>query len=80
MYQILDDWIFHWQYGRGERADIEARLDRFGDRIVEAIRQTDAQEVLIVGHSTGSILAVDVAARVLAAAPELGHKGPAWCC
>jgi pimeloyl-ACP methyl ester carboxylesterase len=77
VYHLLDDWIFNFQHGTGQRPDIEARLDRFGERIVEAIRQTAAQEVLIVGHSTGSILAVEVAARALALDPGLGHRGPA---
>lgn len=77
VYGMLDDWIFNWQHGTEQRADIEARLDRFGERIVEAVRLTDAQEVLIVGHSSGSILAVEVAARVLARNPRIGTNGPA---
>lgn len=77
VYHLLDDWIFHFQFGTGQRADIEARLERFAERIVAAARQTEAQEVLIVGHSTGSIIAVEVAARALALDPDLGRRGPA---
>lgn len=77
VYGMLDDWIFNWQHGTGQRPDIAARLDRFRDRIVAALRQTDAQEVLIVGHSSGSILAVELAARVLARDPRAGAAAPA---
>lgn len=77
VYYLLDDWIFNWQHGTGQRPDIDARLDRFGERIVEAVHQTAAQEVLIVGHSSGSILAVEIVARALARDPGLGDRGPA---
>jgi pimeloyl-ACP methyl ester carboxylesterase len=77
VYQLLDDWIFNYQHGTGQRPDIDARLDRFAERIVEAVRQTTAQEVLIVGHSTGSIIAVEVAARALVLDPQLGQRGAA---
>jgi len=76
VYHLLDDWIFNWQHGTGQRADIDARLDSFGARIVEAVHQTAAQEVLIVGHSSGSILAVEVVARALARDPDFGKHGP----
>lgn len=77
VYFLLDDWIFNWQHGTGERPDIDARLDSFAERIVAAVQETAAQEVLIVGHSSGSILAVEIAARSLARDPALGDRGPA---
>jgi pimeloyl-ACP methyl ester carboxylesterase len=76
VYHLLNDWIFNWQYATGQRSDIEARLDGFSRRIVESVRQTGAQEVLIVGHSTGSIIAVAVARRALDLDPRLGKRGP----
>jgi hypothetical protein len=76
LYLMLDAWIFNWQYGTGRRADVDARLDRFRDRIIDVLRQTDADEVLIVGHSTGTVVAVQLAARVLEAAPDLVEAGP----
>ena len=76
VYFLLEDWIFNWQHGNGQRPDIDTRLDSFSERIVAAVRETTAQEVLIVGHSSGSILAVEITARALAHDPQFGERGP----
>ena len=44
--------------------------------MVDAVKKSDADEVVIVGHSSGSFLAVDVLDRALAHDPELGRHGP----
>jgi pimeloyl-ACP methyl ester carboxylesterase len=77
VYHLLDGWIFSWQLAAGQCPEFETRLDRFANRIAAAIRDTDAQEVLIVGHSTGTTVAVEIAARALALDPDLGRRGPA---
>ena len=77
VYHLLDGWIFSWQLAAGRRPEFEGRLDAFARRVAAAIRDTDAEEVLIVGHSTGTTVAVEVAARALALDPELGRHGPA---
>jgi hypothetical protein len=76
VFYLLDGWIFTWQQASGRHPDIDARLDRFARRVVEAARRSDADEILIVGHSTGTTLAVEVAARALALDPEFGRSGP----
>jgi hypothetical protein len=77
LYLMLDAWVFNWQHATGRRPDFEARLDRFCDRVIAATRDSDAEEVLIVGHSTGSVMAAQLAARVLVRAPDLGNGGRA---
>jgi hypothetical protein len=77
VYHLLDGWIFSWQLAAGRRPEFEGRLDAFARRIVAAVQATDAQEVLIVGHSTGTTVAVEVTARALALDPKLGERGPA---
>ena len=77
VYHLLDGWIFSWQQAAGRHADFDARLDRFSRHVVEAVRETEADEVLIVGHSTGSTIAVELAARALALDPDFGRTGPA---
>jgi hypothetical protein len=77
VYHLLDGWIFSWQLAAGRRPEFEARLDAFAQRVAATIRETDAQEVLIVGHSTGATVAVEVTARALALDPDLGRRGPA---
>jgi len=57
--------------------ELEERLDQFAQDIVRSAEQTSARELLVVAHSTGSIMAVSVLARALALAPWLGQRGPA---
>jgi len=75
----LDDWIFSWEYVHGRRPDVEARVDRFAEELVVRGRDAAIDEILIVGHSMGSTLAVEVVARALEIDPELGRHGPAVC-
>lgn len=78
VYHLLDGWVFSWQQASGRRPEFDARLDAFARRIVAVARGDDgaaADEILIVGHSAGTTLAVSVAARVLALDPQLGCIG-----
>lgn len=77
--QALDDWIFSLDYVHGRRADVEARLDRFADRIVACARDQSADEIVLSGHSMGATLAIDIMTRALVRDPELGRHGPAVC-
>jgi hypothetical protein len=76
VYHLLDGWVFSWQQASGRHPDIDARVERFARHIVVTVPDCDADEVLIVGHSTGTTIAVEVAARALALDPELGRRGP----
>jgi hypothetical protein len=51
--------------GSGKVPALEARLDQWASRIAKAITNQNADEVLIVGHSVGTQLAVSIAARVI---------------
>lgn len=82
-WQLLNDWVFNWQHGQGWRRDYEARLDLFAERMLAILAERAGDpaeavdEVLIVGHSTGGLTAVEVTARLLARDPTLGLTGPA---
>lgn len=76
VYHLLDGWIFSWQQASGRRPEIDARIERFARHVIAAVRDSDADEVLIVGHSTGTTIAVELAARALALDPEFGRGGP----
>ncbi len=51
-------------------------MDTFAGYVVDAVRNSDADEAVIVGHSSGSFLAIDVLDRALARDPALGRHGP----
>ena len=59
----LDDWIFSWDYLHGRRFDVEARLNQFAQELVDAARDRSCDEIVVVGHSLGATLAVNVVAR-----------------
>jgi len=59
--------------GAGKVPALDARLDQWTSRIAQEIRSQGTDEVLIVGHSVGTQLAVSVAARIIR---ELGGALP----
>jgi hypothetical protein len=76
------DWLMrlygfsHAQAG-GRLGALEARIDAMARLIVHvAEAESEAREILIVGHSTGATLAASAVARALVQAPWLGQRGP----
>lgn len=56
---------------RGTLPALEGRLDAFAARLCELARRPDLDEVLVIGHSSGAMLAASVMARAIAADPAL---------
>jgi hypothetical protein len=73
---LMSDTIFTWQFSHGQRPDWDARIDRFARHLVEIVQTSDAQEIVLVGHSSGSFLGSEIVARALKLDPELGRHGP----
>ncbi|MDB5656280.1 MAG: hypothetical protein JWQ94_3893 [Tardiphaga sp.] len=73
---LMSDTIFTWQFSHGERPEWDARIDRFARHLVEVARNSPAQEIVVVGHSSGSFLGSEILARALKLDPELGRHGP----
>jgi hypothetical protein len=72
--QALHDWIFAREYLYGRRPDVEERLDAFAERLVEVARDPAIDEILVVGHSLGALLALDFIDRAAKLEPALaGH-------
>ncbi|MEH3144228.1 MAG: alpha/beta hydrolase [Methylobacterium frigidaeris] len=67
--QLINDWVFNWQHGNGWRPDYAARVDAMAGHVAARLDAGGADEVIIVGHSSGALAAVEVAARVLALRP-----------
>src|SRR5215210_184538 len=60
VHQALDDWIFSRDYVYGRRPDVDARLDHFAETLVARARDPRLDEIVIVGHSMGATLALEM--------------------
>jgi len=67
---------FILQQANGEVPALETRLDEFAGRLVAAHASAGVDEILVVGHSSGAMLAVSVVARALTNAPARLDAGP----
>lgn len=68
-YYLLYDFAF-WAQARGEMPkSLLPRIDNFAARIIEAL-DGDADEILIVGHSSGAHLALSLVAEVARQRPQ----------
>jgi hypothetical protein len=72
----LDDWIFARAYIRRRDPKLERRLDALADEIIAADSASSVDEILLLGHSLGAVLAIDVLDRALRRKPDLGSVGP----
>jgi len=75
--QALDDWDFARNYVHGRRPETMARLAGFAEALVESAQRGSAREIVLVGHSFGATLALEVLAQALQRDPQLGSRGPA---
>lgn len=64
VYYLLQNYAYSAQHQGETPADLAARLGEFADIIAVALN-SDADEVLVVGHSSGAHLAVSVLAQLI---------------
>lgn len=64
------------EFVNGKRKDWSQRLDTFAGEVTNAVNGSDADEVLIVGHGFGAVLAINVLGRALTRDATLGSQGP----
>ncbi len=69
--QLFDDWIFARTYIRQGDPGLNRRLDRLAQELAAAARAGEADEILLLGHSLGAVLAIDLADRALRLDPGI---------
>jgi hypothetical protein len=72
---LFDDWIFARDYVRTSNPTIGKRLENIAQEITLAADSSGADEILVIGHSLGAVLAVDILSRALKLNPLLGTTG-----
>jgi len=73
--QLFDDWAFARTYIRAGEPVIEQRLDRIVRELSTAAQSGAVDEILVIGHSLGAVLAIDLVDRALRIDPALGNTG-----
>ncbi len=71
---LLSDTIWTWQFSHRQRPEWDARIDRFAQHLINVTKTSDADEIVIVGHSSGSFLGTEILARALHLDPDLGRR------
>lgn len=74
-YYLMHDYAFSARWRGADPPALSARVDRFAERIAEALA-SDVDEVLVVGHSSGAHIAVTALARLIAQG-RVPKDGPA---
>jgi hypothetical protein len=73
---LLSDTIWTWEFSHRQRPEWDARIDRFARYLADVAGSSDAEEIVVVGHSSGSFLGAEILARALQLDPDLGRHGP----
>ena len=76
LHLLFDDWIFSRRYLRYGDPVIAAKLDQAARELVEAAQDGQTDEIAVIGHSLGAVLAIELLDRALQLEPSLGRKGP----
>jgi hypothetical protein len=71
----LDDWYFARDLIHRARPKVHERLERLARELVRLVHETDADEIVIDGHSLGAPLSLIVVDRALQIDPQLAAKG-----
>ena len=77
MYWLMRSYAFTARQARGQTPELEARLDQHARTLVERVARAEEDEILLVGHSSGAIMAASILARALRLDPQLCQRGPA---
>lgn len=74
VFWLLQIYRFVQGWGEREPEDVKARIDAFADWIRRDLEASPCDEVLVVGHSVGSIVGVSLAARLADALPPAQRR------
>jgi hypothetical protein len=74
--QINNHWPYLCELARGEATCFDAPIEACAQRVIAAARANEVDEIVVIGHSGGGVLAPVVMARALELEPEVGRRGP----
>jgi hypothetical protein len=74
--RINNCWPYYREFGRGQVSFFERPIDVGAERLTVAVAANEADEIVVIGHSSGGLLVPAIVARALARGPDLGRRGP----
>ena len=74
--QLNNCWPYLREFARGTPTGFDRSVEILAERIVTAAKAGDADEILVVGHSAGAMLALATMKRALEVDPNLGIRRP----
>lgn len=74
--QIVSCWLVLRRFCRSRPTWLDHAIEVGAKRIVAAARANDGDELVVVGHSSGCVIASAMMARALELDPDLGRTGP----
>jgi hypothetical protein len=73
---LLRSYAFTARQAGGLAPQLDARLEQHAETLLARIHSGIDDEVLVVGHSSGTMMAATVLANTLRRDPQLGSRGP----
>lgn len=73
VYQICEAMLWFRDFVHDLRSNSQKRIDDFARRIIAKARASDADELLVIGHSVGGAVAVATVARALELDPDFAR-------
>jgi len=74
--QINNHWPYLCELARGEATCFDAPIEACAQRVIAAARANEADEIVVIGHSGGGVLAPVVITRALELDGDVGRRGP----
>lgn len=74
--QLNNCWPYLREFARGTPTGFDRLLDILAGRLVAVARANEADEILVVGHSAGAMLALATMVKALERDPDVGRRGP----
>ncbi len=74
--QFCSCWTTLRKFGRGRATWIDQMVEAGAQRVVAAAGANEVDELALVGHSTGGVIASAIMARALEIDADLGMRGP----
>lgn len=72
----MRSYAFTARQSKGETPEMEARLTEFALKLIDRAQHQNDDEILVIGHSSGAVMAASMLARAIQLCPDLLQHNP----